>query len=165
MPVLIDGNNLLHAAVACPADDGVTDRPMLCDALGAWAERCREDVHIVFDGPAPPRNRARPVAHRGIKVTYSGAGVSADAVLEGILGADFAARRLVVVSSDRAVMRAARRRRARVLRSADFWARVRRDLARPARHRTEPEEKEAGLGPDAARSWLREFGLDEPSGI
>ncbi len=159
MPVLIDGNNLLHAALEMEDPERPIGRSMLCDHLGRWAQRRREQVHVVFDGPAPAPNLARQIGHRDIKVSYSGAGVSADAVLNEIIETDSAARRLIVVSTDRAIARVARRRRAEVVRSAEFWSALKKDLARPLPQRTEPEEKEAGLSPDATQQWLDEFGL------
>jgi predicted RNA-binding protein with PIN domain len=170
VPVVIDGNNLLYAARAVEDPDRLIGRSMLCDALGKWAERRSERVHIVFDGPAPSAALAAQIGHPGIQVTYSGAGRTADAVVAYILDTDSAARRLLVVSTDHAIIRAAKRRRASPMRSEDFWAVVQRDLARPPRRRMEPEEKEAGLTADATRQWLEEFGLsdapsDRPEGV
>ena len=160
MPVVIDGNNLLYAVRAIEGPVSATGRSTLCATVENWARRRNERVHLVFDGPAPPGVRAKQAASRVIQVTYSGHGVTADAVVSTILETDSAARRLTVVSSDRAVMKAAKRRRARPIRSEDFWALLRRDLSRPGRRRVEPREKEAGLGPQAAEQWLDEFGLD-----
>jgi predicted RNA-binding protein with PIN domain len=160
VPVVIDGNNLLYAARASGTTELLVGRAMLCDRVGEWAEQRQERVRIVFDGPAPNPALARQIAHRAIEVIYSGAGVSADTVLTQMLDTDSAARRVVVVSSDRAVQHAARRRRARSVRSEDFWARLVRDLARPPPPApVEPEEKEAGLSPEATEEWLDEFGL------
>lgn len=164
MPVLIDGNNLLYAARAAEALTLLMGRSMLCDALGKWAQRRTETVHVVFDGPPPTAALGVQIGHPSIQVTYSGHGVSADAVLTRLLQADSAARRLTVVSTDHGVARVARRRKARTVRSEDFWAMVKRDLARPPVRRTEPEEKEAGLSPEATQQWLGEFGLDELPG-
>jgi predicted RNA-binding protein with PIN domain len=120
-------------------------------------------VHVVFDGPAPPPPLAQQIAHPAIRVSYSGAGVSADAVLNNIIESDSAPRRLVVVSSDREVASAARRRRARDVRSDEFWRAVRRDLARPEPSEIEPDEKRAGLDPGATDVWLSEFGFTDPA--
>jgi predicted RNA-binding protein with PIN domain len=137
MPVLIDGNNLMFAAQDTGDPDHVIGRSGLCDALGEWARRSRERVHVVFDGPAPSAALAQQIAHAAIRVSYSGAGVTADDVIEEILDSDSAARRLLVVSSDRAIRAAARRRRARDMRSDEFWALVLRDLARKPRESVE----------------------------
>ncbi len=160
MPVVIDGNNLLYAANGVGTRALRIGRSMLCDVVGSWAERRAERVHVVFDGRAPGAARAVQIGHSAIKVTYSGTGVSADAVLADILEKDSAARRLLVISSDRAVQKAAKRRRAQAMRSEDFWIMIERDLARPTPRRAEPEEKEAGSSPEATEQWLDEFGLD-----
>jgi len=159
VPVLIDGNNLLHAARRAQTSSLLIGRSMLCQAIGRWAQRRSERVHIVFDGPAPPPGMAAQVAHQAIQVSYSGVGVSADEALMRLLETDSAARRLIVVSSDRQIQRAAQRRRARPLDAETFWLRVQRDLARPRPVRKEPREKEAGLSPEATDEWLKEFGL------
>lgn len=160
MPVVIDGNNLLHAAREADALSPLIGRSILCGTIGRWAQYRRECVHIVFDGPAPNAALAKQIGDPAIKVTYSGVGRTADAVLTYLIESDSAARRLVVVSSDRAIIRVAKRRRARPVRSKEFWIALKRDLAQPAPDRTEPEEKEAGLSPDATETWLAEFGLD-----
>lgn len=162
LPVVVDGNNLLHAAQAIGDPNLLVGRSMLCDALGAWARRRRERVHVVFDGPAPPRALAQQIAHPDIQVSYSGAGVSADAVLNKVIESDSAPRRLVVVSSDREVAAAARRRRARDMRSDVFWRSVQRELARPEPVAREPDQKRRGLDPDATEAWLSEFGFANP---
>lgn len=160
MPYLIDGNNLLHAAWDIEDPDRPIGRSGLCRELGGWAERKRENVLVVFDGPAPPRGLAEQIADPRIEVRYSGR-VSADEVLIEILDTHSAARRLIVVSTDRRIAAAARRRRARSVRSDEFWIQLVRDLAaRPPRAR-EPREKAQGLDPEGRRHWLREFGLDQ----
>lgn len=163
MPVVIDGNNLLHAARDADALKLLTGRSMLCDTVGRWAVVRRERVHIVFDGRAPHAALAKQIGNAAIEVSYSGAGRTADAVVTYLIDTDSAPRRLTVVSSDRAIIRAAKRRRARWMRSEDFWRLLKRDLAQPAPDGTEPEEKEAGLSPEATEEWLADFGFDGPT--
>lgn len=165
MPVLIDGNNLLHAARAAGTSALLIGRSMLCDTLGEWARRRRQQVHVVFDGPAPSAQVAEQIGHPDIQVTYSGAGNSADDALINILETDSAARRIMVISTDHEIVRAAKRRRAQAVRSEDFWAALQRDLARPLPRRVEPEEKEVGQSPEATREWLEEFGLTDFDGV
>ncbi|MCA9244916.1 MAG: hypothetical protein KDA32_13240, partial [Phycisphaerales bacterium] len=77
---------------------------------------------------------------------------------------DSAARLLTVVSSDREVMRAAKRRKATAIDCDAFWQSLRKRLERPPAVRpTEPAEKRDGLGDDETATWLREFGF-APSG-
>jgi predicted RNA-binding protein with PIN domain len=160
LPVVIDGNNLLHAAREAEALSLLVGRSMLCDTVGQWAQRRNARVHIVFDGPAPSAALAKQIGNPAIAVSYSGAGVSADAVVIDLIETNSAARRLLVVSTDRAIVRVAKRRRARPVRSEDFWATLRSELARPADvYNPEPEEKDVGLSPGATEEWLDEFGL------
>jgi predicted RNA-binding protein with PIN domain len=158
MPILIDGNNLLFAA-----RDEDPERPIgrskLCEILGRWACRRGQKVHVVFDGPAPTAGLAEQIGDPSIAVDYSGSGVSADARLRDILEGDSAARRLLVVSSDREIVRAAKRRRACPVASDEFWNMVQRDLSQPERESLEPPEKRRGLGPGVGEDWLRELGL------
>ena len=161
MPVVIDGNNLLFAARAAGTSSLLIGRSMLCHGVARWAKRCGERVHIVFDGPAPDAALASQIANPAIEVSYSGAGRTADAVVTYLIETDSAARRVLVVSSDRAIMRAAKRRRARPIRSEEFWSALVRELARPVPDRAEPKEKEAGLSPEATAQWLEVFGLNE----
>ncbi|MBK9118803.1 MAG: NYN domain-containing protein [Phycisphaerales bacterium] len=163
MPLVVDGNNLLYAANAVSSSSLQIGRSMLCDRLGMWAERRDERVHVVFDGPQPKAALARQIGHPAIQVTFSGPGVSADAVLEKLLQNDSAARRVVVVSSDRAVAQAAKRRGARPMAADVFWRTLERELARPLRQRLEPAEKEAGLDPGSVAEWLAEFGFERPA--
>ena len=81
MPVVVDGNNLLHAARDADALSPLVGRSMLCDTIGQWAELRSERVHIVFDGCAPHEPLAQQIAHPAIQVSYSGPGRTADAVL------------------------------------------------------------------------------------
>ncbi len=160
MPLLIDGDNLLHAAQDAGDPDRLIGRSMLCRSLGEWALRQGERVHIVFDGTAPDPALASQIGHPAIEVSYSGAGVTADSVIARLLVSDSAARRLLVVSTDREVRQSARRRRARPLRSDDFWRQVQRDLHRPATPPAEPEEKRSGTPPEQVEDWLRRFDAD-----
>lgn len=164
MPVLIDGNNLLHAAQDAEDPEHPLGRAKLCEFLGAWSRRTGERVQLVFDGPEPPDALGQQIADPNISVRYSGRGISADAVLIEIIEEDSAARRLVVVSSDRAIAKVARRRRARAMRSPDFWVGLRAELARPERRALEPPAKRHGLSRDEAAWWLREMGFGD-SGI
>jgi predicted RNA-binding protein with PIN domain len=164
MPVLIDGNNLLFAALENDPERPPS-RSTLCRLLGQWARRTGEQVAVIFDGPEPTEALAGQISDPDVAVTYS-AGPSADDVLARTLDAHSAARRLIVVSSDREVARAARRRKARSVRSDVFWAVVQRDLARERPRPLEPPEKRRGLKPDDAEHWLRELGLggEQPDG-
>lgn len=160
MPTLIDGHNLLHA-VRKESPERPPSRAILCHYLGHWARRTRERVSIVFDGPAPTPELMAQIEHADLEIEFSGAGTTADSVIIDKINADSAARRLTIVSSDREIRRAARRRRAKTAKSEEYWEQIQTDLARPAPTRREPHGKHIGLNSGDTEYWLRELGFDE----
>jgi predicted RNA-binding protein with PIN domain len=136
----------------------LTGRSLLCRVLGMWAKRQAARVHVVFDGPAPPPGLAEQIAGTDLTVSYSGL-QSADDVIRTRIAEDTAPRRLAVVSSDREIIRAARRRRARAIESEEFWEKIRAGPARRDDGPGEPEAKQSGLDAPQTSDWLREFGF------
>lgn len=162
MPVLVDGNNLLFAARGLDDPSRPPGRAQLVHFLGVWAERRKERVEIVFDGRKPADGFAEQIDKGVVSVRYAGQ-FTADAVIFEIIDASTAARRMTVVSSDREVQRAARRRGATAVESAEFWAALRNDLAQADQPRAprEPREKRSGLTEGDTDAWMREFGLSD----
>jgi predicted RNA-binding protein with PIN domain len=158
--VLIDGNNLLFAAHDADPEFPV-GRAKLCELLGRWGQRVGQRIAVVFDGRPPSGGLAEQIAGEQIEVAFSGAGVKADTVIAERLERESGARHLVVVSTDREIANAARRRRAMPMRSDEFWRCVQEDLARPAGSASEPLEKRRGLGPGETDEWVRRMGLDD----
>ncbi|MEP0847368.1 MAG: NYN domain-containing protein [Phycisphaerae bacterium] len=159
--VLVDGNNLLHAAWNVEPERPV-GRSALCTTLGDWARRTGARIHVVFDGGSPNANLAAQIGDRDVLTTFSGPGISADELLLELIRKNSAPRRLVVVSSDRQIATAARRRRAQCAGSVRFWERVLRTLASPAGSRElEPPAKRAGADAAETEAWLREWGFDD----
>jgi hypothetical protein len=150
---LVDGNNLMHALAGVGID---ADRAELTKLLARVASQARK-VHVVYDGPAPPAGGISPGT--GLKVSYSGKR-SADELIEQLIAADTAPRRLSVVSTDHRIRRAAHRRRCRIVTSEEFAVALSRaGEAKATRRRDEPFEKQAGLPPRSTQEWLREFGF------
>jgi uncharacterized protein len=125
MPILIDCYNVLHAEK--PTSLAGLGEASLCGLLAAspWATG---GVTVVCDGRPKPHS-PDPGSVGAVVLVFSGAGRSADDVIIELIDKDTSPRRLTVVSSDRAIRRAARRRKARDLSSEDFLKR----LARAAR--------------------------------
>jgi hypothetical protein len=156
VPFLIDGNNLMYALRNAGLNVG---RGGLCRLLERFAPR-RQRVVVVFDGP-PPRNQpTEPPGGGRIEVHYSGP-ENADQVIAEHIAADTAPRRLTVVSTDREIRKAARRRRCQTQSSEDFAAALTRAMTRPRKRRlAEPPEKRHGLTAEQTEAWLRELQLD-----
>ncbi len=160
MPLIIDGDNLLHVARgALEAERG--NRAWLCRILREWAERTREQVTVVFDGFRPDSPGEGPLGTPPLLIRYS-ENTTADEIIEETVEASTHPARLVVISNDRRVRWAARQGRARSVDSDAFIAQVQKDLRRhdddePA----EPREKFQGLEPGTTDDWLSAFGFDE----
>jgi len=153
MPFLIDGNNLMHALSGADATVG---REGLCELLG-YISRRGEKISVIFDGPA---RSAKPEGE--LEIVYCPAR-SADEVICERIAANTAPRRLVVVSTDRQIRRAARRRRCKIATSEQFAKTLLRAAAGPEKPPpAEPPEKRLGLRPEQTDAWLKEFGLDRP---
>ena len=101
MPILIDGNNLLHRL---PRHDRSREqvRRLVLDAC----RRERMKVAVVFDGPPPAGGRVREELG-AVTVVYAGTR-SADDVIIGRLPGGAAARDWVVVTDDRELQQRAR---------------------------------------------------------
>ena len=120
----------------------------------------RDWAVVVFDG-TEKRGWADEVKAAGLlKVIYSGPGVDADSKLEQLIKKSTAPRRLVVVSSDRQVRKAARRRRAKSLSSLDYLQEMIKRHNRPAPEPKDPWEKRHGVGEGQLDQWLEIFGID-----
>ena len=154
--LIIDGYNVIGAA----GDFGLAlDQPdkeeRLLRLLGAFRSlrRSRERTLVVFDAnhgrlAAGPRRSSRA----GIDVEWA-IGESADALIVRRVRGAARPREIEVVTSDRAVLRAAESWGAKGVRSPDFLERIGRALAdSPA------AEKPEAPSADEVEEWLEQFG-------
>jgi hypothetical protein len=157
--LVLDTSNLLHVTgVLDPAIAGWGLEELIA-ALAATLGASQRAV-LVCDGPPPA---ARPPAHERIELVHSGKGRSADDLIARIASAAPDPRRLLVVSSDRAVQRAARRRRCRTLGSPEFLRQLAARLEAVRRARPQARRPSGPLEPGEISEWTRLFGdgLDE----
>jgi hypothetical protein len=90
---------------------------------------------------------------------------SADELLLERIAANTAPRRLVVVSTDHEIRKAAKHRDCQTVTSEEFVPLLFQRLERLSRPRAnEPSEKRQGLTPEQAQEWLKELGLDDTGG-
>lgn len=159
MPLLIDGNNLLYALAEVGPQ---VERAGLVELL-AELSAAGEQIAVVFDGPPPPVQQARQIDLHPVEVLFSGHAAADKRIMERI-AANTAPRRLTVVSSDREIRAAARRRRCTIARSEDFARQLMqrlRELRTPPAEPPEPAEKRRGLeDAEQRRHWLRAFDLE-----
>lgn len=128
MPILLDGNNLLHRL---PASD--RSRSSVRRLVLEATRHEKMSVVVVFDGP-PPAGAPDHEPLGRVVVVYSGS-VTADEVIIGRIPAGQAARQWSVVTDDRGLAARARRLGATSRTVREWMARPR---PAPPRPRTEP---------------------------
>ncbi|MBW3542919.1 MAG: NYN domain-containing protein [Planctomycetes bacterium] len=123
--VLIDGYNLMHAAGLARPAYGPGDLERCRNRFLGWlaaglggAER--ERTTVVFDAADAPADLPRRQMYEQMTVLYAAGDADADTLIERLIAGHSAPRRLRVVSSDRRLRRAARRRRAQACDSLQF---------------------------------------------
>jgi predicted RNA-binding protein with PIN domain len=159
MTLIIDGYNLLHASGVFGADRGPRgfeqSRAALLDMLVDLLGDAAAGTIVVFDAARAPDGLPARHLHGGIRVWFAREYPDADSLIEELVEGDTAPGHLVVVSSDRRLQAAARRRRARAVGCEEWLAEAR--TAR--RGRDVRPEKPATPGPEDVEYWKRYFGL------
>jgi predicted RNA-binding protein with PIN domain len=170
MPLLIDGYNLLHASGILGRGTGgrtlERSREALLNVL-AQSLPSAEIAHttVVFDAHDPPWGLSRKLNHQGITVYFASREQDADSLIEELIKANSTPRKLVVVSSDHRLHRAAKRRKATAI-DSDRWF---RELLRDRNDRLtassgETIKPEGPFSPQEVDSWLTQFGLAQDPG-
>ncbi|MCC6682890.1 MAG: NYN domain-containing protein [Phycisphaeraceae bacterium] len=157
MPLLIDCYNVLHTPAPGRAGSDLTTATLCHQLAGTkWA---RYGITVFCDGLPKPDERFDPPAN--VQMVHSGPQRSADDLILARIEEEANPRRLVVVSSDRAIRAAARRRKANSWTSEEFLGRLQQQSAtRPPRSAGKP----GPLTEDQVDHWLRAFGFDEQGG-
>jgi predicted RNA-binding protein with PIN domain len=164
MSLLIDGYNLLNATGIVGRGAGASSlersrRALLNFLADSLEPDERAHTTVVFDAAHVPRGLPRVVEHRGLCVRFAAGYAEADALIEELIRADTAPRRLTVVSSDHRLQRAARHRRAKAVDSDVWFAQVvrrRLDAGQPAE--TIPAKPHAPLSKGEVAAWIERFG-------
>jgi uncharacterized protein len=160
MTLIIDGYNLLHASGVFGPERGprgfeqsrIALLDLLLDLLGDEAGR----TIVVFDAAKAPDGLPGRCTHGPLRVWYAREYPDADSLIEEIVEDDTAPHDLIVVSSDRRLQVAARRRRATAVGSAE-WLAERRERRRKNTSRSDVKPPEPG--PEDVDWWKRYFGL------
>ncbi len=164
MPLLIDGYNLLNATGivgggAGPPSLGRSRLAMLNFLAASIDPHELAHTTVVFDAHDAPPGLPRVVQHGPLLVRFAAKKRTADELIEELIRADFAPRRLVVVSSDHEIQRAARRRRARAVDSEAWYAEL--ILRGAGGKRSRPillARPNVPLLEEDVSYWLRQFG-------
>jgi predicted RNA-binding protein with PIN domain len=165
MRYLIDGYNLLHAMGVLAGRTGPgglekARRRLLGLLRGAHGEQAAE-VTVVFDAAGAPPGVPAEQEYQGVQVRFA-LRREADDLIEELIRRDPAPRSLTVVSDDRRLRQAARRRRCPALGCEEYLDEL--DRRRPPRRPT-PDPgaaKPEGVSRAETNHWLSEFaGLDD----
>jgi predicted RNA-binding protein with PIN domain len=114
---------------------------------------------IIFDGTGPP-DKSGFDNISNLEVFFAGVGTDTDTVIEDKIKARTETKRLMIVSSDRRLRKAARARKAASVKSEDFWNNVQKQLGRKKTAK-EPAAKRRGLSQSETKQWLEFFGLEQ----
>jgi predicted RNA-binding protein with PIN domain len=164
MSLIIDGYNLLNVAGCFGHGKGPGGLKRAREAmLNLLAESIPPDevprTIVVFDASESPWGSARAMQHKGLSVRFAPKDGDADSLIEELIAADSAPRRLTVVSSDHRLQRAAHRRKATAIDSDQWFAQLMRE--RQERHATGPApslKPEGPFSPGEVEYWLKAFG-------
>jgi hypothetical protein len=158
MRYLIDGYNLLHATghlVGKLGPRGLQKaRQALLDRLTTLA-KIGAGVTVVFDARGAPPAAEAEQSYKGVRVCFA-VDRAADDLIEDLIRREPAPRLLTVVSDDRRIKDAARRRHCPTPRCLDFYEEIEKAPGpahveeAPERPRTPPEHE--------VKAWLRAFG-------
>ena len=169
MPLIIDGYNLLNATGIAGRGNGPGRLEQARQALlNTLVESLPADeiskTTVVFDASESPWGVQRQLNHRGISVYFAAKDDDADSLIERLITAHSAPKRLTVVSSDHRLQRAAKRRRATAIDSDIWFNQLLRERAERTANRTksaaaDPAKPEGPFSPGEVDLWLREFGL------
>lgn len=134
--LLIDGYNLLHGTGLFGHGKGAGTLEASREALLSFLARAVESgelerTTVVFDSSDAPPGLPRTVRRQGMTIRFAVGYADADELLEELIAADHAPKKLTVVSSDHRVQRAARRRRAHTVDSHQWYFEMRQRLGRP----------------------------------
>ena len=161
MPIVVDGFNLKHYICGCEDQNNspITDVE-LCELLDKYLVAIRDQGEIVFDGIGPP-DKSVFKRYRNLELIFSGADLEADDVIEYKIHKTSAAKNLIVVSSDRRIIRAAGEKKAIAVKCDQFWDHLQKNLAYDKRRIREPKEKQFGISEAETKQWLEIFGLED----
>ncbi|NDJ62926.1 MAG: NYN domain-containing protein [Chloroflexi bacterium] len=151
MPYLIDGHNLIGQLPDISLADP-NDEAKLVQKLMGFTARTQRRCVVVFDaGITGGRSR---MSTRMVEVVFAPRGTSADHIMLQRIADARDTQYWVVVSSDREVLSAARRRRMRAVRSTDFVGMMRPQLAHD---KDDDDHTERYPSPAEVDAWLKIF--------
>jgi predicted RNA-binding protein with PIN domain len=152
MPYLIDGHNLIGQLPDISLDDP-DDEAKLVQKLMAFVARTNKRCVVVFDNGLPG-GRSR-MSTGQVEVVFANNRSNADRVMMERIQKAKDPGQWIVVSNDNAVLFAAKQRKMKALKSAEFVSMINP----PPKQRRKEEDRPADvhLSPAEVEAWLRIF--------
>jgi predicted RNA-binding protein with PIN domain len=161
MHYLIDGYNLLHHVGLLAGRVGPTGlenaRRALLDHLSRRLGPETLRVTVVFDALRAPPTAADALTFNGIQIFFTRC-EEADDLIERLIRSASVPRLLTIVSNDRRIRDAARRRQCPVVECVDFWAGLEEAREAIPEAPAGGEEKRDRVSGGETQEWLKEFG-------
>lgn len=159
MQYLIDGHNLIGQLPDISLNDE-NDEAMLVQKLTSFTAGSKDRCTVVFDRGLPGGESRMSTSK--VTVKFASSRSTADQVIITHIQTVKDPAAWTVVSNDRVVLEAARRRKMNTLNSSDFAARLRPAAKPAARKRTRAQRREDGgdihMTADELAEWLKVFG-------
>ncbi len=153
MPLLIDGHNVIGQMASLSLDDP-DDEAKLLEYLRSYRARTGRRLTVVFDHGLPGGESR--LSTGGVKVIFADTSTDADSVIMGRVRRAPTGSELVVISSDREVLDAARARKLEAVRAVDFAYELENP---PSAQDGEDEEKpDRALSESEVKEWMQIFG-------
>lgn len=159
MPLVIDTYNVLQTTGVLPPELAGIDLESLLTLIASSRYRSQK-ITLVCDGTS--KGRKRITLAQTITLKFSGPNRKADDLIVELLDKSSHRRRITVVTSDRAVAKAAKARRCATLTSQLFLEHLTNDAQ--SRNRARPADETRSHKPlddKAVQQWIDEFELDE----
>jgi predicted RNA-binding protein with PIN domain len=159
---LIDGYNLLFAHLGTPPKRALSKaleraRRRLLDKVRSGHEGDPTQVTIIFDAAHTPPGAPSELEYHGLHVTFAVHEQRADDLIERLIRTDSAPQRLIVVTDDRHIQRAARRRHCTVMGCTKYLNWLEQPDKKRSRHAQPGPSKPASPSADETKHWLDEF--------
>jgi predicted RNA-binding protein with PIN domain len=153
MDLLIDTWNVLHQTGILPADSAGIGSAGLCRMIENSRWRGHR-VSLICDG-TPSDEQGAGARYQTI---FTGPFKSADEEIMERVARSSAPRSILVVTSDREIVKAIGKRGAQHIGSSSFLQALVEDSYKP---KTKTVRRPTGLSPERAQEWREQFGIDE----
>lgn len=160
MHYLIDGYNLLHQVGLLGGRAGPLGlekaRQALLAQLSRFSGRETARITVVFDAVRAPPTAADALTVNGIQVFFTRF-EEADDLIERLIRSTAVPKRLTVVSDDRRIREAARRRQCVVAECVEFWLSLEERGKAPEAPASDEANRDS-VSESELQQWLKEFG-------